>query len=233
MLRPEPKRRRSGRSSLHYHCWLLQYGLVAHFSTSRARIHFRRAFGSGGGFIDHATAANPATRRTRSATKAVVFSFVYLRALCGRCFVKLHQLPQPEPGFFSPVSRLQSALPVPSSEGALLLPNLNLPTDFNTNLLMLFRWLHFSRRGLARPAVLLQSRQRPVHEELDPATKSKILPSLMSRTLWWFRWGSVLTVLTGLAYWGSIVASDARNADANVAGNFRASRWEPSSASGP
>jgi len=26
--------------------------------------------------------------------------------------------------------------------------------------------------------------------------------------------GSVLTVLTGLAYWGSIVASDARNADA-------------------
>jgi uncharacterized membrane protein len=29
--------------------------------------------------------------------------------------------------------------------------------------------------------------------------------------LWWFRWGSVVTVLMGLAYWGSIVASDARN----------------------
>jgi len=95
------------------------------------------------------------------------------------------------------------------------LPNLNLPTDFNTNLLMLFRWLHFLG-GVAWLGLLyfFNLVNVPFMKELDPATKSKILPSLMSRTLWWFRWGSVLTVLTGLAYWGSIVASAARNADA-------------------
>jgi uncharacterized membrane protein len=34
----------------------------------------------------------------------------------------------------------------------------------------------------------------------------------MLRALWWFRWGSVVTVLAGLAYWGQIVATDAHNA---------------------
>jgi uncharacterized membrane protein len=36
----------------------------------------------------------------------------------------------------------------------------------------------------------------------------------MSRALWWFRIAAVVTVLAGLAYWGSIVASDAHNAGA-------------------
>jgi uncharacterized membrane protein len=55
----------------------------------------------------------------------------------------------------------------------------------------------------------------PFMKELDPATRGKVLPSLMSRALWWFRWASVLTVLMGLAYWGSVVASDARNGGAS------------------
>src|SRR2546429_5556029 len=34
----------------------------------------------------------------------------------------------------------------------------------------------------------------------------------MSRALWWFRWGAVVTVLVGLAYWGNgIVGVDASN----------------------
>ncbi len=95
------------------------------------------------------------------------------------------------------------------------MPNVNFPTDFHTNFLMLFRWLHFLG-GVAWLGLLyfFNLVNIPFLKELDPATRSKVLPSLMSRTLWWFRWGSVLTVLTGLAYWGSIVASDARNADA-------------------
>jgi hypothetical protein len=48
-------------------------------------------------------------------------------------------------------------------------------------------------------------------EELDPATKGKVIPSLMLRALWWFRSSAVVTVLAGLMYWGSIVASDANN----------------------
>src|SRR5258708_21129800 len=51
----------------------------------------------------------------------------------------------------------------------------------------------------------------PYSKGYDPATKGKVLTSLMWRALWGFRWGSVLTVLMGMAYWGSIVGSDARN----------------------
>ncbi len=39
-----------------------------------------------------------------------------------------------------------------------------------------------------------------------------VVPKLMPRALWWFRWSSVVTVLAGLAYWGHIVGSDARAA---------------------
>ena len=52
----------------------------------------------------------------------------------------------------------------------------------------------------------------PFMKELDAATKGKIMPGLMLRALWWFRWSAVVTVLAGLAYWGQIVATDARNA---------------------
>jgi len=97
--------------------------------------------------------------------------------------------------------------------------DINLPTDFNTNLLMLFRYLHFvggvTWLGLLYFFNLVNT---PFMKGLDPATRGKILPSLMSRSLWWFRWGSVLTVLTGLAYWGSVVASDARSGGASSGG---------------
>jgi uncharacterized membrane protein len=90
--------------------------------------------------------------------------------------------------------------------------HINLPTDFNTNLLMLFRWLHFIG-GITWLGLLyfFNLVNVPFLKELDPTTKGKVLPGLMSRALWWFRWASVLTVLAGLAYWGSIVASDASN----------------------
>ncbi len=90
--------------------------------------------------------------------------------------------------------------------------DINIPTDFQINLLMLFRWLHFVG-GITWLGLLyfFNLVNVPFMKGLDPATKGKVLPSLMTRALWWFRWGSVLTVLMGLAYWGSIVASDAKN----------------------
>src|SRR5207244_12622992 len=51
----------------------------------------------------------------------------------------------------------------------------------------------------------------PFMKEMDAASKAKIIPSMMSRALWWFRWGAVVTVLVGLAYWGKIVGVDADN----------------------
>jgi uncharacterized membrane protein len=93
--------------------------------------------------------------------------------------------------------------------------DVSLPTSFHTNLLMLFRWFHFIA-GIAWIGLLyfFNLVNAQFMNELDPATKGKVFPALMTRALWWFRWGSVLTVLTGLAYWGSIVASDASDGGA-------------------
>jgi uncharacterized membrane protein len=96
---------------------------------------------------------------------------------------------------------------------------LNIPQDFLTNLLMMFRWIHFIA-GIAWVGLLyfFNLVNVPFMKELDAATKGKVLPKLMTRALWWFRWASVVTVLMGLAYWGSIVATDARNGGATSGG---------------
>jgi uncharacterized membrane protein len=119
--------------------------------------------------------------------------------------------------FIFRASHLQSSVPAHNFEtGASNLIEIHFPTDPNTNLLMLFRWLHFvggvTWLGLLYFFNLVNV---PFMKGLDPVTKGKVLPSLMSRALWWFRWSSVLTVLMGLAYWGNIVASDARNGGAS------------------
>jgi uncharacterized membrane protein len=89
----------------------------------------------------------------------------------------------------------------------------SLPTDFLTNFLMLLRWIHFVA-GITWIGLLyfLNVVSMPFMKELDPATRARITPGLMLRVLHWFRWSALITVLAGLAYWGSIVSSDARNA---------------------
>jgi len=52
----------------------------------------------------------------------------------------------------------------------------------------------------------------PFLQELDAKQRGLVVPRLMPRALWWFRWSSVVTVLAGVAYWNHIVATDARNA---------------------
>jgi uncharacterized membrane protein len=93
---------------------------------------------------------------------------------------------------------------------------IHLPSDFNTNFLMLVRWVHFVA-GITWIGLLyfFNLVNAPLMNELDPSTRSKVLPALMSRALWWFRWAAVLTVLMGLIYWGNIVAADAHNAQAS------------------
>src|SRR3989440_5555663 len=41
----------------------------------------------------------------------------------------------------------------------------------------------------------------PLQKGLDADTKKKVNPELLGRTLWWFRWGAVITVLFGLGYY--------------------------------
>jgi len=52
----------------------------------------------------------------------------------------------------------------------------------------------------------------PFLGELDATTRQKVVPNLMPKALWWFRWSSVVTVLVGIAYWMHIVGTDVRNA---------------------
>ena len=93
---------------------------------------------------------------------------------------------------------------------------ISLPEDAQTNFLMLLRWIHLLT-GITWIGLLyfFNLVSTPVLNELDAATKSRVIPPLMSRALWWFRWSALVTVLSGLAYWGSSVASAARKADAS------------------
>ncbi len=97
--------------------------------------------------------------------------------------------------------------------------NIHLPGDFQTNFLMLLRWSHFLG-GITWIGLLyfFNLVNVPFMKELDPATKGKVMPGLMLRALWWFRWASVLTVLAGFAYWQTIVATDAHNGGGSVGG---------------
>jgi len=52
----------------------------------------------------------------------------------------------------------------------------------------------------------------PFQKELDPATRGKVVPLLMPRALWWFRWASILTVVAGFRYYMILAKVDADNA---------------------
>jgi uncharacterized membrane protein len=92
---------------------------------------------------------------------------------------------------------------------------ISLPRDFYTNFLMLLRWIHFLAGitwiGLLYFFNLVGFRSM---QELDPATRGKVMPGLMMRALWWFRWSALVTVLAGLVYWGGAVSALAQAAGA-------------------
>lgn len=98
------------------------------------------------------------------------------------------------------------------SVATILGPQINFPHDFNTNLQMMLRWIHFVA-GITWIGLLyfFNFVNVPLMKELDGATRGKVLPALMTRAMLWFRMSAALTVLAGLAYWGNIVAADAHN----------------------
>src|SRR5438477_4597503 len=90
------------------------------------------------------------------------------------------------------------------------------PTDFYTNFLMLLRWIHFLA-GITWIGLLyfFNLVGFPVMQELDLVTRGKVMPALMLRALWWFRWSALVTVVVGLAYWGAEVSALAQAAGAS------------------
>ena len=99
-------------------------------------------------------------------------------------------------------------------------PHIDYPGAGQTVLVAL-RWLHFIA-GITWVGLLyfFNLVNIPFQRELDPKTRLAVVPNLMPKALWWFRWSSVVTVLAGIAYWMHIVTSDVRNA---VAGGQPAS----------
>jgi uncharacterized membrane protein len=69
--------------------------------------------------------------------------------------------------------------------------------------LFLLRWLHFFFGILwIGHLYYFNFTQGPFFAETDAATKSGAIQKLVPRALWWFRWGAMYTIVTGLLILG-------------------------------
>ncbi|MBI3548421.1 MAG: urate hydroxylase PuuD [Elusimicrobia bacterium] len=77
--------------------------------------------------------------------------------------------------------------------------------DANTTFQFLFRWLHVMA-GITWIGHLyfFNFVNVPLQGALDDAAKKAVNPKLMPRALWWFRWGAMITFISGLVLFGMI-----------------------------
>ena len=96
---------------------------------------------------------------------------------------------------------------------AIVPPRLSLDAD-PAFFLLLLRWVHFIA-GITWVGLLYYFNlvNIPLVRASQPAERGFVVSKLLPRAMFWFRWSSVVTVLAGVWYWSSIVASDAHNAD--------------------
>src|ERR1700740_2576264 len=90
-------------------------------------------------------------------------------------------------------------------------PQFNIPQDFNTNFLMLVRWIHFLS-GITWIGMLYFFNLVNVQfmKELDAATRGKVVPNLMPKAVFWFRWGAIVTWFSGFIYYFLLVDAEAK-----------------------
>jgi len=98
--------------------------------------------------------------------------------------------------------------------GLLATPQINFPGG-EPAVVIVLRWIHLVAGvtwvGLLYFFALVNI---PFLQGLDASSRGIVVPKLMPRALWWFRWSALVTVLAGIAYWMHIVATDARSATA-------------------
>ncbi|HLI03399.1 MAG TPA: hypothetical protein VKU93_03920, partial [Terracidiphilus sp.] len=101
-----------------------------------------------------------------------------------------------------------------SAHGTILVaaPQISFPGGEEAVLIVL-RWIHFVA-GITWIGLLyfFNLVATPFLRELDAQQRGLVVPRLMPKALWWFRWSALLTVLVGVAYWSHIVAVDVRSA---------------------
>jgi uncharacterized membrane protein len=80
--------------------------------------------------------------------------------------------------------------------------------EFENLISYLFRWIHFFA-GEAWIGLLYYFNfvQTEYFKETDAAAKSSAISKLVPRALWWFRWGAMLTFLSGLALAGYMASA--------------------------
>ncbi|HKO99069.1 MAG TPA: urate hydroxylase PuuD [Pyrinomonadaceae bacterium] len=96
------------------------------------------------------------------------------------------------------------------------------PPNTEALLRIAFRWFHFVA-GITWIGLLyfFNLVNVPVQKGLDADTKKKVNPELLGRALWYFRWGAVVTVLAGFAYFAMyILKADVNNANTLGGGNL-------------
>ncbi len=73
--------------------------------------------------------------------------------------------------------------------------------DAATIVLFILRWFHFIF-GITWIGLLyfFNFVNGPFVKTMDAGTKKLVVPQLMPRALWWFRWGAMITFLTGWIY---------------------------------
>src|SRR5919202_1155844 len=64
------------------------------------------------------------------------------------------------------------------------------------------RWFHFAA-GITWIGLLyfFNLVNVPFQKTIDADTKKKVNPEILGRSLWWFRWGALVTVLAGFTYY--------------------------------
>jgi uncharacterized membrane protein len=99
-------------------------------------------------------------------------------------------------------------------------------TDAESIIQLILRWFHFVA-GIIWIGHLYFFNLVNVNlmKALDAPTKGKVIPQLMPRALWWFRWGALITVLAGITYFAMyILRSDYRNTE-NLYGRVPRNIW--------
>ncbi len=83
------------------------------------------------------------------------------------------------------------------------MPEVAVSLDWVTLTLFGLRWVHFIF-GITWIGHLyfFNFVNGPFAKTMDADTKKKVVPQLMPRALWWFRWAAMITVITGWLYIG-------------------------------